>query len=241
MLLPHPRCHAAHLYPLHACRLQLPLQHVHTMMRGSCSFLWGSKHVSPFFRCYLRTLLIYFCFHALFEDHLRRYLFQQVLVYCWPSMFTLREINQMERAVCSPIWSASSTSIPQCCAISNITFHIRFRAPQLGAPLLYSSYTVSTTAPLLQPETTTALTGGEWRLPLAYSRRMSSHLSPSQLELWPSVASSPVSQPAMCKPPAHTSAAHVQHDKQVVFLCGFRQVTFLSFFSPELVCSAPHP
>ena len=107
--------------------------------------------------------------------------------------------------------------------------------------LVPPSYTVSATAPLLQPETATALTGGEWCLPLAYSRRASSHLSPSQLKLWPSVASLPVSQPTMCKPPARTSAAHVQHDEQVVFLCGFRQVTFLSFFSPELVCSAPRP
>ena len=103
---------------------------------GCCVFWRGSKYVSPFFHCYLGTLLIYFCFHALFQDHLQRYLFQQVLVYCWPSMFTLWEINQMEWAVCPLTWSGSSTSIPRCCAISNITFHIQFRAPQL--PLSYT-------------------------------------------------------------------------------------------------------
>ena len=37
---------------------------------------------------------------------------------------------------CAPTWSGSSTSIPQCCAISNITFHIQFQAPQL--PLSYT-------------------------------------------------------------------------------------------------------
>jgi len=105
-------------------------------VHGCCVFWRGSKYVSPFFRCYLGILLIYFRFHALFQDHLQQYLFQQVLVYHWPSMFTLWEINQMERAVCPLTWSGSSTSIPQCCAISNITFHIQFQAPQL--PLSYT-------------------------------------------------------------------------------------------------------
>jgi len=109
----------------------------------SC-FLVGSKYVSPFFHCYLRTPLIYFHFHALFQDHLQQYLFQQVLVYHWPSIFTLWKINQMEWAVCPPTWSGSSMSIPQCCMISNIIFHIWFQTSQ--PPL---SYTVPTTAPLL--------------------------------------------------------------------------------------------
>jgi len=51
------------------------------------------------------------------------------------------------------------------------------------------------------------------------------------------VASSQASQAATCKLPVRASAAHIQHNKQVAFLCGFEQVTLFFFFFPPSSCA----
>jgi len=56
------------------------------------------------------------------------------------------------------------------------------------------------------------------------------------------VASSQASQAAACKLPVRASAAHVQHNEQVAFLCGFEQVTlFFLFFPPSSCAPLPAP
>jgi len=121
--------------------------------------------------------------------------------------------------------------------IFNIGFPSDFKHPNL-VPL---SYTLLATALLLQPETATALTGGEWLLPLT-CLHVVSPLSLTARIVAIKVASSQASQATTCKPPVHVSAAHIQHNKQVAFLCRFEQVTlFFLFFPPSSCALLPAP
>ena len=74
-------------------------------------------------------------------------------------MFALQEIDQMEQVMCSYLeWQLNVNPS----TLRDFQHHvpIRFRAPLA-------------TAPPLQPETATALTRGEWLLPLACSHVLS--------------------------------------------------------------------